>query len=110
MTAIFHVVDRQTWHTAVARGEYQPASLRSEGFVHCSFADQLPGTLRRHFAGVPDLLVLELDASRFHDVLRVEDTTGDGESFPHLYGPVPIDAVVAEHHEPAADGPGSGLQ
>ncbi|MEP6600057.1 MAG: DUF952 domain-containing protein [Actinomycetota bacterium] len=107
MAAIFHIVDRDVWRAAVVAGEYRPASLESEGFVHCSFAEQVPGTLARYYSGIANLLVVELDGARLTDVLRVEDTTGRGEAFPHVYAPIPIDAAIAEHDCPAS-APGGG--
>lgn len=65
----------------------------TEGFIHCSTAAQLVTTGRRHFAGQSDLVVLEIDPDRLRWELRWEES--GGEPFPHLYGPLSLDAVIA---------------
>jgi uncharacterized protein (DUF952 family) len=71
-----------------------PPSLGTEGFVHCSTREQPPGTLERHFAGARSLVVVTLDEAAIADDLRREESQ-PGESFPHVYAPIPIGAVVA---------------
>jgi uncharacterized Ntn-hydrolase superfamily protein/uncharacterized protein (DUF952 family) len=68
-------------------------SLPTEGFVHCSFAHQLESVVARHFREFPDPEVLEIDVSAVGAILRVEDSYGLGEAFPHLYGEIPPQAV-----------------
>lgn len=74
---------------------YAPGAFASEGFVHLCRPHQLAGVLARYFTGRDDLVLLALDAGSFDAELREEDTTGRGEAFPHLYGPVPFAAVQA---------------
>ncbi|HEY2166129.1 MAG TPA: DUF952 domain-containing protein [Jatrophihabitantaceae bacterium] len=95
---LFHIVDEQGWTLARADGQLRPPSLLDEGFVHCSFAEQVPGTLARHFDGVAGLLVLEIDPAVLTAPIRLED--GGGDTFPHVYGPIPVAAVTGE--QPAA--------
>lgn len=65
-----------------------------DGFVHLSWAEQLPETVRRHYAASSSLLFLVLDESALPaGRLRVEDTTGRG-AHPHLYATLPAAAVV----------------
>ena len=94
MRHLFHLVDGPTWRAAVVTGEYRPASLADEGFVHFSFADQVAQTARRHYPDVPELLSLEVDPELLTAPVVVEDLTGSGEAFPHVYGIVPVRAVV----------------
>lgn len=95
LPALFHIVSDGQWAQAVADGQLRPASLDTEGFVHCSFAGQLPGTLARHFPGSDGLLVLQIDPAAVAAPVLVEDSYGTGQAFPHVYGPVPVAAVVA---------------
>ena len=93
--ALFHLATPGEWAAAQAVGEIRPASLDTEGFVHCSWGHQVAGTVAKHFDGVTDLLALRLDADRLGDVdLVEEDTHGSGQAFPHVYGAVPVDAVT----------------
>ncbi|MBS1124241.1 MAG: hypothetical protein H6Q90_6469, partial [Deltaproteobacteria bacterium] len=79
-------------------GEYRAASLEAEGFIHLSTAAQLPGTLRRFYRGVPDLVVLTIDPTRLRGELRYE--RADRDDFPHLYGPLELDAVIVVQDAP----------
>jgi uncharacterized protein (DUF952 family) len=71
-----------------------PESLAREGFVHCSYADQLLETLREHFALPRALVVLELDTGRLGRALCVEASRG-GALFPHVYAPIAPQQVLA---------------
>ncbi len=88
---IFHLAGRDEWEAAA--GGYRPASLDLEGFIHCSTGGQLHRTADRHFPGRDDLLLVEIDPEAVADRLRYEPD-GGGESFPHIHGPIPPEAVV----------------
>jgi Uncharacterized protein conserved in bacteria len=92
---LLHVAERTAWEAARASGPYAPAAFEAEGFVHLCRPAQLPGVLERYYRDREDLLLLELDASALEAEVRFEDTTGRGEPFPHLYGPIPLAAVRA---------------
>ena len=65
-----------------------------DGFIHLSAGHQVAGTLAKHFSGQEDLLLLTVDAERLGPALKWEESRG-GDLFPHLYGPLRLDAVVA---------------
>ncbi len=81
---LFHLAPPDAPASARDSGLWSPPSLASEGFVHLSFARQLPGTLAIHFADVRELLLLEVDGAAVEDALRIE-ASRDGELFPHVY-------------------------
>lgn len=92
---ILHITTPDGWAAARRTGEVRPASLDGEGFVHCSTRDQLAGTLARHFPGDGPLVGLVLDPARLGGAeLRWEESR-PGESYPHVYGPLPVAAVTA---------------
>jgi glutathione S-transferase len=101
MTArrIYHVADRTHWAEAQVAGDYRRStrdqSLDEVGYLHAANADQVVGVLSRYYQGVSDLLLLTVDADRVAELLRDENTSGGTELFPHLYGPLPVDAVIA---------------
>jgi uncharacterized protein (DUF952 family) len=66
----------------------------ADGFIHLSSAEQLAGTLERHYAGARDLWIAAVDLSVLGDALCWEESRG-GALFPHLYGPLPLNAVLA---------------
>jgi uncharacterized protein (DUF952 family) len=94
---VLHIASPVDWDAARAAGAIRPASLESEGFVHCSTRAQLPATLARHFRGAGDLVLLVLDSAVLGDALRW-DEGHPGEVFPHVYAPIPLDAVTAVEH------------
>lgn len=98
-TPVFHLALQGEWDEAVASGgPYERStvgvSLAQEGFIHCSFAEQVEATASRYYAGRDDVVVLVVDAGRLDAEIRIEDLSGSGVEFPHIYGPIPIDAVV----------------
>ena len=94
---IHHLIGAAEWAQARRAPLYAPPSLAAEGFVHCSTADQLLATATRHLPGRRDLLVLTIRVDRLTSALRWEESHQDGERFPHVYGPLDLDAVVAVH-------------
>ncbi len=75
---------------------------RADGYIHFSTAEQLPGTLEKHFAGETDLVLLALDPAALGSALVWEPARG-GALFPHLYRPLALADIVWSR--PLADGP-----
>jgi uncharacterized protein (DUF952 family) len=94
---VFHIVSVREWEAAVAAGGYRAESLATEGFIHFSYAEQVAATANRHYREVDGLQVLEIDPQLLLQELRLEPSPATGELYPHLYGPLPIEAVVAIH-------------
>jgi uncharacterized protein (DUF952 family) len=83
------------WERARAAGSYRGDTLDSEGYIHCSTAEQWPRVLAALYSGRRDLVLLEIDQARLECELRWEDLQGSGELFPHIYGPLPAAAVIS---------------
>ena len=95
MPLIYKICPRALWRDAEAAGRFAGAPIdRQDGFIHFSTADQAVETAARHFAGQSDLLLVAVEAEALGDGLRYEPSRG-GDLFPHLYGGLPLDAVVA---------------
>jgi uncharacterized protein (DUF952 family) len=90
---IYHIVPSHEWQ-GLAADRYEASSLLSEGFIHCSFAEQVDNVLARYFGNEQAVMILEIDPARLVSKLIVEPSTG-GESYPHVYGPINLDAVVS---------------
>lgn len=91
--SVFKILSRAEWREAEALGHLPwSAKDRADGFVHLSAADQVEETAKKHFAGQMDLVLVELDADKL-SALRWEPSRG-GALFPHVYGDVPLAAVV----------------
>ena len=105
MNLILHITTAAEWQAAQAAGSYQADSLASEGFIHCSMAQQVVATANAIFPGRAGLLLLAIDAARLAAPLRYEDCYETGQQFPHIYGPLDHDAVVTvEDMRRAEDG------
>jgi len=67
---------------------------QADGYIHLSTADQLTETVDKHFAGQDDLHVAAVDLEALGDTVKWEPSRG-GAVFPHIYGLLPLSAVVA---------------
>ena len=99
---LLHVALPEDLEAAERSGEYLAStrgmSVTEVGFVHLSYEHQYLGVLERYYADRPDAVVLVLDPDRLGAEVRAEPGEAGGELFPHLYGPLPLDAVVAKMH------------
>ena len=92
---LYHIAPAADVERAARSGKYAPPSLAAEGFVHCSYAQQVGATAERFFRGQSNLLLLEIDPSRLEVPVVAERAANVGEVFPHVYGPLPMSAVLA---------------
>ncbi|MCE1251930.1 MAG: DUF952 domain-containing protein [Anaerolineae bacterium] len=92
---IYHIISGVDWKNAQQAGLYRAPSLETEGFIHCSTRNQVLNTAARYYQGASDLLLLHIDMMRLTSEIRFEDTAGHDSLFPHVYGPIALDAVVA---------------
>ena len=102
---ILHIAAADEWDASRARGEYRADSLGDEGFIHCSTLDQVLIPANERYHGRADLLLLVIDPARLAAALVYEDCYETGQAFPHIYGPLNLDAVLrAVPFPPSADG------
>src|SRR5260221_8924358 len=109
MSFIYHIATASDWAQARADGEYSTSTrgrtLEEQGFIRGSTADQVAPVATMIYKGMPDLLVLVIDADRVRPEIRFEQVPGWDEPFPHIYGPLNADAVVETRRlEPGLDG------
>jgi len=103
---IFHITSRTFWSAAQKSGVYSADSLTSEGFIHCSKVNQIMRVANSFFTNLPGLVILVIDPSRLKPEVRWEAGTDKAdELFPHIYGPLNLEAVVRVlDFEPGPDG------
>ena len=106
---IYHLTSRGDWERAREAGEYRVSTLgltlEEVGFIHCSTASQVAGVANRFYRGQTDLVLLTIDQGRVRPEVRYEAALDSDEAFPHVYGPLNVDAVVgAAPLEPGPDG------
>ncbi|PRQ04808.1 DUF952 domain-containing protein [Enhygromyxa salina] len=113
---VYRICAASDWIQTTAEGRLPLSRLdQRDGYVHLSTAAQVPDTLRRHFAGREDLVLLSICGDRLgEDQLRYEPVSvGSGrELFPHFYGQIGLDAIfeaaplsldeTGQHRLPAA--------
>jgi uncharacterized protein (DUF952 family) len=99
-TFIYKICSGAEWAAALQAGSYTgSADDARDGFIHFSTAEQVAATAAKYFAGRSDLLLIEVDAEQLGPALRFEPSRG-GALFPHLYGALPLHAVVSSRPYP----------
>ena len=110
MSLIYHIATAANWERARRDGEYSTSTigktLADVGFLHASQASQVTDVANMYYRGVTDdLLVLVIDPDRVRAPIRYERVSGADLPYPHIYGPLNSDAVVATRPLiPAPDG------
>ena len=103
MSVIFHITSSQQWEEAKQVQSYRGDTLDTEGFIHCSTLPQIVRTSNKFFAGQTGLLLLWIDSDKVESELKYE--LAAGENYPHIYGPLNVDAVLKViEFEAGADG------
>ena len=90
----YKVVTGPVWQASKSAGilALMPVD-EADGYIHMSTADQLRETLRLYFAGQSGLVLFSVEPARFGEAIKWEPSRG-GVLFPHLYGELPLDAVI----------------
>ena len=110
MELIYHLAVGAEWTEAIESGRSYARStlgksLADEGFIHCSFASQVGTIADLVYKGRSDVMLLVIDPSQLPAEIRVENTEGWDDLFPHVYGELPLSAVIrAESVGPRGDG------
>jgi uncharacterized protein (DUF952 family) len=104
MAIILHITSRDAWDAARSAGAYRGDTLDTEGFIHCSTPAQVVSVAEAFFPRHRGLVLLAIDEARVQPEIRYEGAPG-GDRFPHIYGPLNLDAVVrTAAFEPGSDG------
>ncbi len=99
---IYHIATRRAWREAQQRGDYRAENFEADGFIHCSTNVQVLPVAEQYYARQRGLLVLMIDPSLLTSDLKWESPAEGapppgvpaGEMFPHIYGPINLDAIV----------------
>lgn len=99
---IVHITSRKAWMEATRAGQYSAPSLESEGLIHCSTYSQTLPVAEKYYKGQPGLVLLVIDPTRLLSDLKWEAPAEgtpppgvqEGVLFPHIYGPINLNAVV----------------
>ena len=91
---IFHIVKPDVWKNFENMNFYEADSLQTEGFIHCSFRDQLETVLQRYYKDAEKVLILEIDPTKLTSRL-IEEPSTNNEIYPHIYGKINRQAIIA---------------
>lgn len=90
---IYHIVTTEVWGNFKGEDFYEAESLQNEGFIHCSFANQLEGVLERYYKNAGKVLILEIETNKLTSKLVNEPSTNN-EIYPHIYGKINVDSII----------------
>lgn len=94
---IYHVTDQTTWQKAINKGKYEGDTYTQEGFIHCCLPNQLDFVISTWFAERADVIILEIETEYLIAELKMENLEGGEPLFPHVYGIINLDAIVAQY-------------
>jgi uncharacterized protein (DUF952 family) len=95
MTTVYKIVSADLWQAAEDSGVFTGAGIDlSDGFIHLSTGAQARRTAQLYFTGHGNLVLVAVDGARLGEALKYEPSR-DGDLFPHLYGPLPLAAVLS---------------
>ena len=90
----YKILTSEQWAQFQTDGVFHGAPVDlADGYIHMSAADQVQGTLDKHFGGQTALVIAEVDLAVLGDSIKWEASRG-GALFPHIYGPLPMAAVM----------------
>jgi len=95
MSPIYHIAPAAHIERAARAGQYVPDAFATDGFIHCSRAHQVKRVADAYFAGQRNLVLLEIDPSKLTCPVVDENLTGGADLYPHIYGPLPMTAVIS---------------
>lgn len=98
-TPIILIAQKSVWEKSQPTGKYIQStittSLADVGFIHCTTPDQTVDTANKHFPEYNDLVLLVLDPDKVIPDIKFEKAaSGRPGLFPHIYGPLNVDAVT----------------
>jgi len=110
VTLIYHIAAAADWEQARRDGQYtmstRGVTLAEQGYIHTATAAQVALVANAYYRGVPDLLLLVIDPGRVIPEIRYEPVPGQDLPYPHIYGPLNLDAVIETRPFDPASSPG----
>ena len=93
MGIIFHISKREQWEKTKLERVYRTDTLASQGYIHCSNSQQIVKVANVKYHGQKELVLLYITTDRVQSEIKYENA-GNEELYPHIYGPLNIDAIV----------------
>ena len=92
---IYHIATQAEWQQAKQSGSYAPAAYATEGFIHACKGEQIESVLIRHFYNATNLIILHIEERKLITPHTFVYVPAVQDEFPHIFGAINIDAVVA---------------
>jgi len=93
---IYHFTPISQWEKGKAENNYLPEDFEKEGFIHCSFKNQVDKSFNKHADKSKEHVLLKIDTKLLTSKLVLENTSGGTELYPHIYGTINNKAVIQE--------------
>lgn len=93
MSIIYHITSKADWESAKQSGSYVAPALKEEGFIHCCHENQLEYIRSKYYSDRKDLVCLQIETEKLSSQYVFEWSPSLEQTFPHVYGPINIDAV-----------------
>jgi uncharacterized protein (DUF952 family) len=90
---IYHIVLPEVWEKFRDKDEYEAESLKTEGFIHCSYKNQIDEVLQRYYKEAEKVIILHINPHFLKSELAAEPST-NCEIFPHIYGKINKSAII----------------
>jgi uncharacterized protein (DUF952 family) len=101
---IFHITKREQWEKAKLEGVYHADTLHSQGFIHCSTSQQIVKVANALYHAQRELVLLCIATNKVQSEIKYQ-SVGSQELYPHIYGPLNVDAVTKViNFEPTKNG------
>ena len=93
---LYRICSQAQWEETQKTGMFPPSAQDVvDGFIHLSSLEQTGATIRKYFRGQTHLVMLTIDSDKLIGELRWENSgTGRRGDFPHLYGQLPVSAII----------------
>lgn len=91
---IYHITTPHKWDLALEQGMYYHNSLVTEHFIHACSREQVPRVIYRYYRDIPSLILLHIDENLLESPLKYEQSPSISDFFPHIYGPVNLNAIT----------------
>ncbi len=90
---IYHLVHPAEWRKYIPLDYFEAGSLQTEGFIHCSYWNQIGGVVGKYYSDATEIVLLTLDPSNLTAPLILE-AAKDGNIYPHIYGQINKSAII----------------
>jgi uncharacterized protein (DUF952 family) len=96
MGKLHKILTVKQWEDFQREGIFSGSPLdQQDGFIHASTQDQYQRTIDKFFKDIRPIILVEIDPKLLQaDTLKVEANKPGGDKYPHIYGDIPLAAII----------------